>query len=904
MSMPLDDATLLQRWTARRDAEAFDAIVDRFAHQVYGTCRRILRNDADAEDVAQECFFALSRAAGEVHTSLGGWLHRVATCKSRDRIRVDARRRLREHEYGAAGRRAVVPDCDDILEHVDAAIESLPETTREVIVAHFLGRKTHVEIASELGVSRRAVSYRIERGLESIRQDLGRRGVTCSAAVLGASLAADASAAPASLMAILGKLAIVAGTTGGAGGATVTGSLLGSLSIVKAKITIVCATGFVLVAGIAYQFTCPFKVAPMPPPVDNTRALEPLGAASEVQDKPERDAEETPTDIADTGGDESPTLAELLALSNSALDRELNHYAPIEDPAQQASISGMVFDHDGYPIAGALVLLTPASHWGKLPRVDELSRAVSTGADGAYIMDPIENTGSYWVNATKPGYADGARGATMDAEIQIKPGTHATGIDFTLDAGPTLRGRVLSTSGTPVPDAIVQGLSVIGPQSPSSMQKYAARTNIDGYFTMGFQESALGAVASLRVRSTRYGSKAFSDVVLQEDQLIVLRLSAPSVLYGTVRFSNGGPVPGARLNFHGSKEVMAPYEGTGTPTKQPSFAGTVYAVCDHEGRYAVEVDAGLDFEVEAAGGGVGKNEKRDRITALEPGEHRAYDAVLDADSITVRGRLIGQPSGAPFESYVYFVEVVGRSEDGREAGRTGMNVDGSYELTIPGVPGRYTFQATYDFRSPLAGEESAPQDFDGGEERELDLTLPEPQYFSVRVVDSSGAPAPGAILDFESHWGGFATNESTNAEGRLDKPFAMPPEAGSRVVVNKPGYASASGTLYEDQSPGTVHPEEVIVLRLGAGFEGDLVDGEGRPLADTAVTITVTNGKGEQWPIGLRSDASGHFTVVDEAPADVVDISISMRDGGGAWGGEHVPLEANAITGLGQITLE
>lgn len=70
--MAPDDATLLKRWNSHRDAEAFNTIVDRFADQVYATCRRILRNDAEAEEVAQECFVLLVRASVDVRTSLGG----------------------------------------------------------------------------------------------------------------------------------------------------------------------------------------------------------------------------------------------------------------------------------------------------------------------------------------------------------------------------------------------------------------------------------------------------------------------------------------------------------------------------------------------------------------------------------------------------------------------------------------------------------------------------------------------------------------------------------------------------------------------------------------------------------------------------------------------------------------
>jgi DNA-directed RNA polymerase specialized sigma24 family protein len=47
--------------SVRGAAEAFQTIVSRHAGMVYATCRRILRNATDAEDMAQECFETLAQ---------------------------------------------------------------------------------------------------------------------------------------------------------------------------------------------------------------------------------------------------------------------------------------------------------------------------------------------------------------------------------------------------------------------------------------------------------------------------------------------------------------------------------------------------------------------------------------------------------------------------------------------------------------------------------------------------------------------------------------------------------------------------------------------------------------------------------------------------------------------------
>ncbi len=66
----MTDVTLWQRWQSERDPEAFAELVSRYSGLVFGTCRRILGNAADAEDVTQECFLEILRADFRVQRSL------------------------------------------------------------------------------------------------------------------------------------------------------------------------------------------------------------------------------------------------------------------------------------------------------------------------------------------------------------------------------------------------------------------------------------------------------------------------------------------------------------------------------------------------------------------------------------------------------------------------------------------------------------------------------------------------------------------------------------------------------------------------------------------------------------------------------------------------------------------
>ena len=76
----LSEAQLLERFLARGDQAAFEAIVLRHGPMVLGVCRRLLGDPHDVEDAFQATFLILLRKAGSIRDRqvLGTWLYGVA----------------------------------------------------------------------------------------------------------------------------------------------------------------------------------------------------------------------------------------------------------------------------------------------------------------------------------------------------------------------------------------------------------------------------------------------------------------------------------------------------------------------------------------------------------------------------------------------------------------------------------------------------------------------------------------------------------------------------------------------------------------------------------------------------------------------------------------------------------
>jgi RNA polymerase sigma factor (sigma-70 family) len=203
------DEHLLQRYVADRDEVAFEGLLRRHGPMVLGVCRRVLRNDADAEDAFQATFLVLVRKAAAVRPRglVGNWLYGVAYRTSMKARAMNAKRRSKEKSAGRPARATDLAPCD-LQAVIDQEVSRLPDKYRATLVLCDIEGKTRAEAARQIGCPDGTVATRLVKARTLLARSLTRRGVTLSAGGVAVVLGQRASAqVPASLLEITMKAA-------------------------------------------------------------------------------------------------------------------------------------------------------------------------------------------------------------------------------------------------------------------------------------------------------------------------------------------------------------------------------------------------------------------------------------------------------------------------------------------------------------------------------------------------------------------------------------------------------------------------------------------------------------------------------------------------------------------------
>jgi RNA polymerase sigma factor (sigma-70 family) len=754
------DRQLLEQFAARREQGAFEALVRRHAPLVFGVCRRVLRQEQDAEDAFQATFLVLARKAREVGRlgSVAGWLHRVAYHAA---IKARARTANRErYERQAPPRQPA-----DLLEEVtgreflavlDEELQQLSDDSRTPLVLCYLQGHTCDDAARQLGASVRTLKRRLEQGRRCLRARLARRGIALPAALLALGLTRGAKAAvPASLTADTVRAVFGGATTAG----PLADAVLRGMSAARLKwaagLLVLCA--LVFGSGVLAHQAQAQRPEEEPPPA---------GVAPPAAAQPAPPAAKAAADVT--------------------------------------AVTGRVLDADGKAVAGARVTAFGGLEFGPLSveyQAKSLGEA-KTDDDGRFRLTVPETPGArirhVELLAAAPGHGYGwARSSASAAALKLPlPPEEAVGrlIELRLPPEEVVVGRLIDLQGQPLSKAKVRPVRVVDPTTvrglklPGRKDDDAAAQDMRHRLTLDRRSHSFEfrkdspvkdfsrwpkeviTDAEGRFRVTGFGRGQEVDLLVEDD-----RVAAQEVIVTAgAKERNFSLVPPHRV----SGRVLA------ADTDKPIAGVAVWVTSFHDrlgyglegrtdadGRYSVNAYPGESFLVTAYPPRGAAYLVAYRQADWPKGEVKQEVNLKLPRGAVVRGRVVEAGSGKALVSAT--VAFVPQSENTPQQPRnvlTGSDhkfftrADGTFELIAPPGPGHLVVtgpSAEYAYQTVSEGELLAgkpggpPRHFHSAvplklsakdDPKEVKIELRRSVTLKGRVVGPDGKPVKDAVV--------------------------------------------------------------------------------------------------------------------------------------------------------------
>jgi RNA polymerase sigma-70 factor (ECF subfamily) len=176
--VPAEEAALVRR-CLRGNAEAVQALLDRFQPEVYGLCVRMLGHRHDAEDVTQEVFLRVFRSLRRWDSSrpLKPWVMGIAVNRCRTWL---AQRSRRPELADYLQETAASPPADDsaeLVSEIQLALSELRWEYRSVFVLFHEQGQPYEEIAEALDHPVGTIKTWLHRARLEVLERLRRRGM-------------------------------------------------------------------------------------------------------------------------------------------------------------------------------------------------------------------------------------------------------------------------------------------------------------------------------------------------------------------------------------------------------------------------------------------------------------------------------------------------------------------------------------------------------------------------------------------------------------------------------------------------------------------------------------------------------------------------------------------------------
>jgi RNA polymerase sigma-70 factor, ECF subfamily len=175
----------------RREAGAFERLVERYESSLYNYAHGILQNTFDAQEVVQDAMVRAHRALTRQYDeercatlALRPWLFRTTRnlCLNRRRSKTrELERPLHEFDDNRLGPFVGGAHSDlerrEETELLRRALSILPVEARELITLRFMEEMSYGDIAKTVGTSEAALRGKVFRSLKLLRDALKKKGV-------------------------------------------------------------------------------------------------------------------------------------------------------------------------------------------------------------------------------------------------------------------------------------------------------------------------------------------------------------------------------------------------------------------------------------------------------------------------------------------------------------------------------------------------------------------------------------------------------------------------------------------------------------------------------------------------------------------------------------------------------
>ena len=166
---------------AHGDKDALECFYEKYSTQVFSLARYMLKDEAIAEEIAQDVFLAVWQKAGTFKANRGspkGWLMSITHHRVIDHVRSAKRARASmdrmAQEMASLEKLYQVRTEDEALRSIERqeiakALESIPEAQRTVILMSYFQGYSQTEIAKILDQPLGTVKTRIRLGMQKLR---------------------------------------------------------------------------------------------------------------------------------------------------------------------------------------------------------------------------------------------------------------------------------------------------------------------------------------------------------------------------------------------------------------------------------------------------------------------------------------------------------------------------------------------------------------------------------------------------------------------------------------------------------------------------------------------------------------------------------------------------------------